>query len=138
VELTLQLAGGANGVKAGDKPTLEIVANNTSDKAVTVTVDLQMTAVAPSDRMSRMMPMPTEVWKDRRPLELQPHQSVVVDIPTGTAVPADKSVAVVMTCDKNRVNLPLVTAEPKPRAPKAAVAKAKPSKVAVAQAKQSE
>ena len=53
--------------------------------------------------------MPKEVWKDQRPLELQPFQTIVVNVPTGTKVPAQKSVAITMACEKQQVSLPVVT-----------------------------
>ncbi len=127
VELTLSLAGGETAVKAGDQPTVEIDVVNPTENVVDLKVDLRMTAVSPMSEDSRSMPMPTEVWKDQRPLELEPFQAIVVNIPTGTKIPAGKYVAITMTCEKRAVELPLVTGERKAKANANAVASAKQS-----------
>lgn len=73
-------------LKAGDKPTATLKAENKTDKEVSITVNLTMLGRSLASPMSRVGPMPRQMWKQEYPLVLQAGEKKEIAINTNTAI----------------------------------------------------
>ena len=74
IKLTFTAAEGRT-FKAGDEPAFVLTAINTRDVSSTATIDVAMTATAPSSPFSRMIPVPSMLWQNQCTLTLAPHET---------------------------------------------------------------
>ncbi len=93
VELTLATAGGQT-FKAGDEPTYELKAVNTTDKPADVAVRVAMTTSAPANPMSRVAIAPTPLWQSTQIVKLQPNETKVLTVASDKKLPAGQAVSV--------------------------------------------
>jgi hypothetical protein len=93
VDLSLAAAG-AGVVHAGDQPTYEIKAVNTTDQPATVDVCLSMTATPPILTMSRLVRMPECIWTTNESLQLNARETKTLTVETRTGLPTNSLIAV--------------------------------------------
>jgi hypothetical protein len=93
VEVTLAAAGGQT-FKAGDEPSYELKAVNTTDKKKEITIHVVMTTSAPADRMSRLAVFPAPLWQCTQELALCPNETKVVTLTSDKKLPAGQVVSV--------------------------------------------
>lgn len=82
---------------------LELTVVNTTDKTVTLTALLRMSATAKASPMSRMEPAAREIWHGEFPLTLEPGQSCVVPILPQAKLTAGSTVSVSLTVGKETI-----------------------------------
>ena len=93
VELTLAAAGGQT-FKAGDEPTYELKAVNTTGKPADVAVRVAMTTSAPANPMSRVAIAPAPLWQSTQIVKLRPNETKVLTVATDMKLPAGQAVSV--------------------------------------------
>lgn len=93
IEMTLATTDGRT-FSAGQEPTFELTAVNTTAETATASVRIAMTASSPADQMSRVMRLPSSLWQHQQPLVLQPHETRVVSLAVPAKLPPNSSVAV--------------------------------------------
>jgi len=93
IEITLATADGRT-LRAGEAPTFDLTAINTTDQAATAEVRIAMTATSPTDRMSRVPRLPAALWQQQQPLVLQPNETKVIRLAVPAKLPANSMVAV--------------------------------------------
>lgn len=82
--------------RAGDEPTLQLKAVNTTARPVTTHVEIVLTSTAPEDRMSRMVVMPSLLNRLPQILALNAHETKTITVATQTKLPAGKLVAIAL------------------------------------------
>ena len=98
VELSLAAAGGQT-FKAGDEPTYELKAVNTTGKPADVAVRVAMTTSAPANPMSRVAIAPAPLWQSTQIVKLQPNETKVVKVASDKKLPAGQAVSVSLRPD---------------------------------------
>jgi hypothetical protein len=100
VELTLAAAEG-RALQAGEEPTLELKAVNTTAEPVSLTVRLSMSSSSPQDLLSRRPRMPSILWEQPQAITLIGHETKVIKVPVGVKLPANQMMAVSMQQAEN-------------------------------------
>ena len=95
IEMTLAAADDRT-FNAGDEPTFELQAVNTTGESVTAVVQFAMTASSPVDALSRVPRLPTALWKHRESIVLQPNETKAVVVASRTKLPANSTVQVAL------------------------------------------
>ena len=93
IEMTLATADGRT-FRAGEEPTFDLTAVNTTAQAATAAVRIVMSATSPTDRMSRVPCLPASLWQQQQPLVLQPNETKVIRLAVPAKLPANSRVAV--------------------------------------------
>ena len=101
---------------AGDMPAIDVTASNPTDKAVTTTVWVNISASAPASPLSRMLPVPQLLWSHPCVFSLKPGVSTTLSITSETKLPAGQNVSISIT-DKQRAILATNLSTPKPKGP---------------------
>jgi hypothetical protein len=94
VEVTLASA-------EGEKPALNLTAQNTTDKPANILLELSMTAVSrpPASRgvvVSRMPGLPREIWQDKVTVTLRPREASTIALATNTTLPANSEITTIL------------------------------------------
>ena len=95
VEMTLATPDGV-AFKAGEKPVLELTAVNTTSQPAELSVDVAMSAMAPTDALSRTPAIPARVWHCDQSIALKPRETRVFTLATGVALPANRLISVAL------------------------------------------
>jgi hypothetical protein len=93
VEMTLSAADGRD-FKAGDQPAFELRASNTLNQPSDVVICATLSASAPVSLMSRVMPIPSVLWREQLPLALGPNETKVLTLAARTNLPANSAFSV--------------------------------------------
>jgi len=80
----------------GEMPVLTVVATNTTDKPVSTSVNLSISATSPASMASRRLILPTNVWTDRCVVNLEPGQMQIFTFETNVKLPAGGLVSITM------------------------------------------
>ncbi|HEX5270603.1 MAG TPA: hypothetical protein VFW33_08965, partial [Gemmataceae bacterium] len=80
----------------GELPIFEIAATNTTRQDVKATVWVNVTAVAPTNPMSRMLPRPRSLWSKEVTFSLEPGETKTQKVACEAKLPAGESVAVTL------------------------------------------
>jgi hypothetical protein len=92
--------------EAGETPVFEVTAINTRKQDVKVSVWINVSAVAPTSPMSRMLPRPRSLWSEEVTFSLEPGETKTKKVTCGAALPAGQSVSVTLS-DKKETIMPL-------------------------------
>ncbi len=82
--------------KAGEIPSLEVVAVRTEENAENCRIEIRLLAENPASRFSRMIMMPEELWKYDCTLTADGDTTQAHSISTGVKIPEGKSVSFTM------------------------------------------
>lgn len=82
--------------KAGDEPSFELKAVNTTAENADATVLVSMTSMAPPSRMSRMVVGAAPIWKKSCPVTLKPNETKVIALDTMTKLPQNSTINIVL------------------------------------------
>ncbi len=93
--------------EAGEKPVFEVTAVNTKKQDVKVSVWVNVSAVAPTNPMSRMLPRPRSLWSEEVAFTLEPGETKTRKVTCGAALPAGQSVSITLS-DKKETVMPVV------------------------------
>jgi hypothetical protein len=93
VELALAPAGG-RAFKAGDQPELALTAINSTSQPASASVCVTMTASAPADRLSRVIRLPSVLWRQEQIVSLQPNETKVYALSANTNLPPKSVISV--------------------------------------------
>ena len=93
IEMTLAAAEGRT-FSAGEEPTFDLTAVNTTEQAATATVSIAMTSSSPRDMMSRVPRLPAALWQQQQALVLQANETKVIRLVVPATLPANSMVAV--------------------------------------------
>lgn len=93
IEMTLASANGRE-FKAGEQPVFELRAVNTLNQPSDVAICAILSASAPVSRMSRLMPMPSVLWRQELALALGPNETKVLPLAARTNLPANSDISV--------------------------------------------
>ncbi|MCX6872913.1 MAG: hypothetical protein NTW21_03765 [Verrucomicrobia bacterium] len=93
IEMTLTTTDGRT-FNAGEEPTFELTAVNTTDETATAAVRIAMTASSPADTWSRVLRLPTSLWQHNPTLVLQPNETKVLTLAVPAKLPPNSTVAV--------------------------------------------
>ena len=88
VEMSLAAAD-AKVFHAGDQPTFELKAVNTSDQPADVKVAVTLTASSPTSMFSRVMRLPATLWTTTQSLKLNGKEARTVSLGVTTNLPAN-------------------------------------------------
>ena len=102
------------GYEAGEQPALEVTASNSTDKAVTTTVWVNILASAPASLTSRMLPIPQTLWSHPCVFGLTPRESKTLTIASETKLPGGKNISITIT-DRQRAVLASSLSTPSPK-----------------------
>jgi len=81
---------------AGDEPTLQLKAVNTTGKPVTCDVEIVLTSTGPQDQMSRVVARPSILQRLPQTLALGTHETKTITIATQTKLPAGRLVSIAL------------------------------------------
>jgi hypothetical protein len=93
IKMTLTAAEGHE-LKAGDAPEFDLLAENTLSEPAEAHISLTMTATAPNSAFSRMVVMPSVLWRQEWTLMLEPNETRSVKFNTHTNLPANSLITV--------------------------------------------
>jgi len=93
IEVTLSAADGRE-FKAGDQPEFELRAVNTLKEPSQAAICATLYAERPQDLMSRMIIMPSELWRQEFDFALKANETKVVTLAARTNLPANSSISV--------------------------------------------
>jgi hypothetical protein len=93
VELALAAAGGRT-FKAGDQPEFALTATNTTNQLATVNVCVTLTASAPANPLSRVIRLPSELWRQDQVVSLRPNETRVYALCAKTNLPPASVISV--------------------------------------------
>jgi hypothetical protein len=82
--------------EADESPVFEVTATNTTREDVKAKVWINVTAVAPTNSMSRMLPRPHSVWSQEVAFSLEPGETKVQKVACTAKLPAGQSVSVTL------------------------------------------
>jgi hypothetical protein len=102
--------------EAGDTPAIEVTASNSTDKAVTTTVWVNVSASAPASPLSRMLPVPRVLWSHPCVFNLKPGMATKLSITSDAKLPAAQNISISIT-DKQRAILASSLSTPKGKSP---------------------
>jgi hypothetical protein len=97
--------------EAGETPTIEVAAVNPTEKSVTMSVWVNVTARSPASVRSRMLSMPLPVWSHEYAFTLPPDGKQSLSAKC-TALPVGQTVTVVLTDQQNAIMAGLLGAPP--------------------------
>ena len=99
---TFSLKTDKTAYEAGEKPVVEVTASNPTDKPVSASVWVTVTATAPTSRMSRMLAMPRVLWSHEYAFTLPADgtKSLTADC---EALPAGQNVAILLSDQQNSI-----------------------------------
>ena len=88
--------------EAGEKPVVEVAASNPTDKPVTASVWVSVTATRPTTPMSRMLSIPRVLWTHEYAftLEADGTKSLTADC---EALPAGQNIAILLSDQQNSI-----------------------------------
>ncbi len=95
IEFTLATPKGQT-FKTGDEPVFELTAINSTSESAETLIRLMMSATAPANPVSRLLPMPAMLWQDEQQITLKPNETKVISVSTHTKLPANKLIAVAL------------------------------------------
>jgi hypothetical protein len=95
VEITIALVEDRP-LKPGDEPVFELRLVNTTNQPVAAAVRVAMTSMFPGGLISRIGPMPQNLWQDEYTMTLEPGATNVVSVATKTKLPANSTINVVL------------------------------------------
>jgi|GEM_PF-3355729 len=79
--------------KPDEKPVARLTAANRTDRTATLSVEVVMSAMSLGSEMSRMPPMPRDVWSRSCDIVLRPGETGVFEFPTDVAVASNDVVS---------------------------------------------
>jgi hypothetical protein len=93
LELALAPAGGRT-FKAGDHPEFKLTALSRTNQPARVSVCVTMTASKPADMLSRVIRMPSVLWRQEQIVSLSPNETRVYALCASTNLPAQSVISV--------------------------------------------
>ena len=93
IKMTLTAAEGQE-LKAGDAPEFDLLAANTLGEPAEAHISITMTATAPNSAFSRMVVMPSVLWRQEWTLTLEPNETKTVKFNTHTNLPSNSLITV--------------------------------------------
>jgi hypothetical protein len=88
--------------EAGEAPGVEVAASNPTDKPVDASVWVSVTTRAPTNPMSRMLPMPLALWSHEYAFTLAPGETKSLKAACA-GLPAGKNVSILLTDQKDAI-----------------------------------
>jgi hypothetical protein len=82
--------------EGGESPVFEVTATNTTNADVKAKVWINVTAVAPTSPVSRMLPRPRSLWSEEIAFSLEPGETKTQKVTCGAKLPAGQSVSVTL------------------------------------------
>jgi hypothetical protein len=82
--------------EGGESPVFEVTATNTTKEDVKAKVWINITAVAPTNPMSRMLPRPHSVWSQEVAFSLEPGETKTQKVTCTAQLPDGQSVSVTL------------------------------------------
>ncbi len=92
-----------SGYEAGDRPSIEIVASNPTDKPVDAVVWINILATRPTSPLSRMLPTPRPLWSHSQAFSLKAGETKTVTIVSGASLPGGESISITMSDRKEAI-----------------------------------
>lgn len=90
--VTVTLESAKEEYRAGEKPTVKLIAINTAPEPRAVNLTLRMMATAPTSLESRMLPLPKEAWRHTCPISLKAGEAREIPISVDVALPPGNGV----------------------------------------------
>ena len=88
--------------EAGETPAVEVAASNPTDKPVDASVWVSVTTRAPSNPMSRMLPMPLTLWSHEYAYHLAPGETKALKADCA-GLPAGQNVSMLLADQKDAI-----------------------------------
>lgn len=79
--------------KPDGKPVARLTAANRTDRTATLSVEIVMSTMSPGSEMSRMGPIPSDVWSSSCDIVLRPGETGTFEFPTDVAVASGEVVS---------------------------------------------
>ena len=95
IEMTLATPAGRT-FAAGEEPTWELTAVNTTGETATASVQIAMTGSSPADMMSRVPRIPSALWQQNETIVMQPYETKAIIIPVSAKLPAKSMIGVTL------------------------------------------
>jgi hypothetical protein len=89
--------------EAGESPVIKVTAANATEKTVTASVWVGITATSPVSRMSRMLPIPTSLWTHEYAFTLPPGETKTIEATCEAKLAAGQNVGIVLTDKKEAI-----------------------------------
>jgi hypothetical protein len=89
--------------EGGESPVFEVTATNTTKQDVKASVWINVTAVAPTSPMSRMLPIPRSLWSEQVSFSLEPGETKTQKVTCGAKLPAGQNVSIILSDKKETV-----------------------------------
>jgi hypothetical protein len=90
----------------GESPVFEVTATNTTKQDLKVKVWINVTAVAPTNPMSRMLPRPRSLWSQEDAFFLEPNGTETQKVTCTAKLPAGQNVSVTLG-DRQETIMPM-------------------------------
>ena len=84
-------------VNPGTAPKMKLEASNKTNVAITIPMKIQMQSMAPVSRISRVPPMPKEIWSYEREITVQPGATDSVEITSDAKLIAGSNVTILIS-----------------------------------------
>lgn len=101
-DMVFKLEAAKKEYKAGDKPTVNVIASNGAAEQRNVTLTLRMMCVAPSSPMMRMLPMPKEIWSSKCTISAKAGEKKSTAIAVDKPLPAGQRVYITMSTGEEK------------------------------------
>lgn len=89
--------------EADESPVIEVTASNPTDKPVSATVWVTISATAPTSPMSRMLPRPRSLWSHEFAFSLKAGETKSMTAACQTKLPAGQDVRIILSDKKDAV-----------------------------------
>ena len=113
--------------KAGQKPKVELLAINTSERPVELKATVVMTTTAKPQPMARMLLAPVEVWSNTCKLKLKPCKSQTITLQTKIALESGSTISFTIKAGKKSITAATCSVQPLSPAPANSPASTEPS-----------
>ncbi len=95
IEVTLAARNGRT-FRAGDEPSFELAAVNTTGEGAEATIRIALSASSPKDMLSRVPRRASSFWESQQTIALKANETKVITIAVDKPLPADQMVSVTL------------------------------------------